>query len=103
MDMISDLWDLGKGTGISLTKCISQLTIVLILMAHVAGSQVIDSAQWKTDSIRRITRAKFNDLYILNSELSNITFGEQGHPQGRQYILNGNIVPHYYCFPAVRR
>ncbi len=36
---------------------------------------------------------------MLNSEIGYITFFEQGHPDGRQYILNGNIVPHYYVFP----
>jgi hypothetical protein len=41
----------------------------------------------------------YSQLYILNSDIGDISFFDQGHPDGRQYILNGNIVPNFYVTP----
>jgi len=74
--------------------------LFIIIQTPSTHAQQIAQTDWKADSSTRAdTRAKFNELYILNSEIGFLTFGEQGHPDKRQYILNGNIVPHYYVFP----
>jgi hypothetical protein len=41
----------------------------------------------------------YSQLYVLNSDIGDITFFDQGHPDKRQYILNANIIPNFYITP----
>jgi len=48
---------------------------------------------------RKDIRKEFSMLCIANSEISDITFGDLFHPDGRTYALNANIVPNFYITP----
>ncbi|RYF97220.1 MAG: hypothetical protein EOO00_00755 [Chitinophagaceae bacterium] len=41
----------------------------------------------------------YSQLYVLNSDIGDISFFDQGHPDKRQYILNTNIIPNFYITP----
>jgi hypothetical protein len=41
----------------------------------------------------------YSQLYVLNSDIGDITFFDQGHPDKRQYIVNANIIPNFYITP----
>ncbi len=48
---------------------------------------------------RKDIRREFAMLCIANSDVSDITFGDWFHPDGRRYALNANLVPNFYLTP----
>lgn len=65
----------------------------VIFFASVSYSQ--EGKKQFEKAIQDATRESLSNLYILNSDIGDITFGDQGHPENRQYILNANLIPHY--------
>jgi hypothetical protein len=76
-------------------KTIVSFTVFVCISLAVTAQTNPDSLYKANTDYRRTIRRSYSDRYIVNSEIGDITFFDQGHPDGRQYLLNGNFITHF--------
>jgi len=70
--------------------------MILALCTMAAKAQTnLDSLFHANKDYRNTIHSSYSQTYIVNSDIGDITFLDQGHPDGRQYVLNGNIIPYF--------
>ncbi|RYF86457.1 MAG: hypothetical protein EOO00_13215, partial [Chitinophagaceae bacterium] len=98
------------GTGISTPPCFADPTqqkhiAAFALTRHSIPPVPGDTIPEKMDTVINVVKypqemnIAYSQLYVLNSDIGDITFFDQGHPDNRQYILNSNIIPNFYVTP----
>jgi hypothetical protein len=74
-------------------------TVVTLLLGFILTSAIaqknLDSLYKTNIDYRRSIGVIYSEKYILNSDAGDLTFFDQGHPAGRQYLLVSNIVPYF--------
>lgn len=74
--------------------------LLLFLLSGITVFAQSESGSFRKDPIvRKKINTKFNELYMQNSEIGYLTFPYTQQGAGRNYVLTGHIVPHYYVFP----
>ena len=71
-------------------------TILLALLTTVVAAQQNPESEYKSNlEYRRTIGVIYSEKYILNSAPGDLTFFDQGHPHGQQFLLVSNIVPYF--------
>jgi hypothetical protein len=64
-------------------------------MTSASGQKNIDFLYKTNVDYRRMIGVIYSEKYIVNSDVGDLTIFDQGHPDGRQYILISNIIPYF--------
>ena len=69
--------------------------LIAILVTSATAQKNLDSLYKTNLELRRTIGVIYSEKYILNSDPGDLTFFDQGHPHGRQFLLVSNIVPYF--------
>jgi len=72
------------------------LTVIIAFLYISANAQNNPDSLYKNNlDFRRAIGVIYSEKYIINADPGDLTFFDQGHPHGRQFLLVSNIVPYF--------
>jgi len=69
--------------------------LFLLLPITVLAQTDWDSVFRNNADYRKLIYSEYASRYMMNADVGDMTFLDQGHPNGRQYVLNANIIPYF--------